>query len=153
MRNWGADSKGLAEGTHVINGGVRLAFQDWSCCKAFGDRIKLIWGPWGQTRASGIQSGKLEAWEVKGPDKWVLTLDDPWESNKPMACLPQSTWVVPPSLSLIHTHTNTHISPKGNFPGSNFIEHCKEDCVFGFCFPGQMQNSQYITENAVHSCH
>ena len=79
--NWGADSKGLAEGTHVVKGGVRLAFQDWSCCGVFGDRIKLIWGPWGQSRASGIQSGKLEAWEVKGPDKWVLTLEDPWESN------------------------------------------------------------------------
>ena len=79
--NWGADSKDLAEGTHVIKGGVRLAFQDWSCCGVFGDRIKLIWGPWGQSRASGIQSGKLGAWEVKGSDKWVLTLEDPWESN------------------------------------------------------------------------
>ena len=98
--NWGADSKDLAEGTHVVSGGVRLAFQDWSCCGVFGDRIKLIWGPWGQSRASGIQSGNLGAWEVKGSDKWVLTLEDPWESNKSMAFLPQNTRVVPLSLFL-----------------------------------------------------
>ena len=39
-----------------------------------------------------------------------------------------------------------------NSPGSNFTEPCKQDCVFGFCLPGQMQNPQYITENALHSC-
>ena len=35
----------------------------------FGDRIKLIGGPWGQSRVSGFQSGKLEARDVRGPDK------------------------------------------------------------------------------------
>ena len=44
------------------------------------------------------------------------------------------------SCSLIHTHRNIHISPKMNSPGSNFIETCRQDCVFGFCLPGQMQN-------------
>ena len=86
--NWGSDSKGIAESIHVAKGGIRLAFVDCRCCGVFGDRIKLIWGPWGQMRASGIQNGKLEAWEVKGPDKWVLTLEDPWECNEPMACFP-----------------------------------------------------------------
>ena len=115
--NWGPDNKGLAESTYAIKGGVRLAFQDLSCCGVFGDRIKLTWGPWVQSRASGIQSGKLEAWEVKRPDKWVLTLEDPWESNKSMACLPQNSWVVPLSLFLSHTHSHkyTHI-PKTEFP-------------------------------------
>ena len=56
-------------------------------------------------------------------------------------------------FSLIHTNRNIHISPKVVSIGSNFIEPCKQDCVFDFCLPGQMQNPQYITENAVHSCH
>ena len=43
--------------------------------------------------------------------------------------------------------------PKSDFPGSNFIEPCKQDCVFSFCLPGQVQYAQYLTENAVHSCH
>ena len=68
--NWGPDSKS----THVVKGGVRLAFQEWSCSGVFGDRIKLIWVPWGQSWASGIQSGKLEAWEVKWRNKRVLSL-------------------------------------------------------------------------------
>ena len=53
----------------MIKGGAGLAFQDWGCCRVFRDRIKLIWGPWGQSRGSRIQSGKLEARDVKGPDK------------------------------------------------------------------------------------
>ena len=53
----------------MINGGAGLAFQDGSFCKVFRDRIKLIWGPWGQSRASGTHSGKLEASDVKGPNK------------------------------------------------------------------------------------
>ena len=57
------------------------------------------------------------------------------------------------ALSLIHTHRNTHIYPKVNSPGSNFTELCKQDCVFGFCLPGQMQNSQSLIENAAHSYH
>ena len=73
--NWGPDSKGIAESTQLIKGGVRLSFQAWSCCGVFRDRIKWIWGPWGQSRALCIRSGKLEAWEFKGPDKWVLTLE------------------------------------------------------------------------------
>ena len=108
-------------------------FQDWS--GMFGDRIKLIWGPWGQSRASGIQTGKLEAWEVTGPDKWVITLGGFWESNKLMACLPQRTWVVPPVLFLSHTHSHkdTHI-PKSNSPGSNFIDPCKQDYALASVF-------------------
>ena len=57
------------------------------------------------------------------------------------------------SFSLIRTHRNIHISLKVNSQGNNFIEPCKQDCVFGFCLPRQMQNPEYITENAVHSCH
>ena len=53
----------------MVNGGAGLAFQDGSFCKVFRDRVKLNWGPWGQSRASGIHSGKLEAREIKGPDK------------------------------------------------------------------------------------
>ena len=53
----------------MINGGAGLAFQDGSFCKVFRDRIKLIWGPWGQSRASSIQSGKVEARDVTGLDK------------------------------------------------------------------------------------
>ena len=114
--NWGVYSKGLPEVTHVVNGGVRLAFQDWSCCGVFGDRIKLICGPWGQSRASSIQSWKLGASEVKGPDKWVLTLEDPWESNKPKACFPPNTWVTLLSLFLPHTHSQKHThTPKSEF--------------------------------------
>ena len=84
-----------------------------------------------------------------------FSLQDAFESlTKPMACLPKVLEQFPSiSFSLIHTHTNTHISPKVNFSGSNFIDPCKQDCVFGFCLPGQMQNPQYFTENAVHSCH
>ena len=52
----------------------------------------------------------------------------------------------PLSFSLIHTHTNTHISPKVNFRGSSFIDPCKQDCVFGFRLPRQMQNPQYLRE-------
>ena len=153
MRKLRYRQQGPCWGHTLIKGGVWMAFQGWSCCGVFGDRIKLIWGPWGQSRASGIQSGKLGAWEVKGSDKWVLTLEDPWESNKHMACLPQNTWVVLLSLfSLIHTQINIYISPKVISAGSNFIEACKKHCVFSFCLPGQMQNPQYITENAVHSC-
>ena len=40
-----------------------------------------------------------------------------------------------------------------NFPGTNFLEPCKQDCVFSFCLPGQLQNPQCLTENAIHSCH
>ena len=127
-------------------GGVTLAFQDWNCCGVFGDRIKLIWGPRWQSRASGIQSGKLEASEVKGPDKWVLTLEDTWESNKPMACLPQNTWVICLSLFLIHTHRNIHISPKVNNPGSNFIEPCKQDSVFGLSSWTDVQSTVHNKE-------
>ena len=110
--NWGSDSKVLPDGTHVVKGGVRLAFQDWICCGVFADRIKLIWGPSMQSMSSGIQSGKLVAWEVKGSDKWFLTLEDLRESKKPMAFLPQSS-----ALSfLYHTHSEkyTHI-PKSDF--------------------------------------
>ena len=53
----------------MVNGGAGLAFQDGSFCKVFRDRILLIWGPWGQSRASAIHSGTLEARDVKGPDK------------------------------------------------------------------------------------
>ena len=115
--NWGPDSKGLPESIHVIKGGVRLAFQDWSCCGVSGDRIKLKQVSWGQSMASGIQSGKLEARDVRGPDKWVLTLEDLRESNKTHGLPPQSTWVVPLSLFLCHTHSQkyTHI-PKSEFP-------------------------------------
>jgi len=153
MRKLRCRQQGLPDGTCVVKVGVRLAFQDWICCGVFVDRIKLIWGPSVWSMASGIQSGKLVAWEVKGSDKWFLTLEDLWESKKPMACLPQNTWIVVLSLfSLIHTQINIHISPKVISAGSNFIEPCKQDCVFSFCLPGQMQNPQYITENAVHSC-
>ena len=55
--------------SHVVNGGTGLAFQDRSCCRVFRDRILLIWGPWGQSRASAIHSGTVEARDVKGPDK------------------------------------------------------------------------------------
>ena len=115
--NWGAHSKGVAEGTLVVKGGVRLAFQGWSCCGVFGDRIKLIWGPWGQSRASSIQSGKLEARDVRDLDKWVLTLGDLWESNKTYDLPLQSTWIVPLSLFLFHTHSKKYIHiPKSEFP-------------------------------------
>ena len=64
-----------------------------------------------------------------------------------MACLPKVLEQFPSlSFSLIHTHTNTHISPKVNFPGSSFIDPCKQDCVFGFHLPGQIQNPQYLRE-------
>ena len=53
----------------MVNGGTELAFQDSSCCGVFRDRTKLIKGPCGQSRASGIQSWKLEARYVRGPDK------------------------------------------------------------------------------------
>ena len=114
--NWGADRKDLAEGTHVVKGGIRLAFQDWSCCEVFGDRIKLIWELWGQSSASGIQNGKLGTWEVKGPDEWVLSLEDPWESNKPISCFLQNPWVVPLSLSLPYTLTEIYTYPQTWFP-------------------------------------
>ena len=109
-RNWVADIKGLAEYTHVVNSGAWLAFQDWSCCGMFGDRIKLIWGPWRHSRASGIQTGKLEAWEVRGHDKWVLTLGGLWESNK-IYGLPPAKYLSssPLSLSLSYTLTQRHI--------------------------------------------
>ncbi|OWK17544.1 hypothetical protein Celaphus_00013445, partial [Cervus elaphus hippelaphus] len=55
-------------------------------------------------------------------------------------------------LAHSHSHKDTHI-PKSQSPGRNFIDPCKQDCVFSFCLPGQMQNPQYLTENAVHSCH
>jgi len=106
------------------------------------------------SRASGIHSGKLGARDVKGPDKWFLTLGCLWESNKMYGLPPQSAWEFPSLfLSIIHSHTNTHLSPKVNFPGSSFIDPCKQECVFSFCLPGQMQNPQYLTENSVHSCH
>ena len=115
--NWGTDSKSLAEVTHVVNGGTGLAFQDWSCCGVFRDGTKLIKGPWGQSRASSIQSWKLEARYVRGPDKWILTLGSLWESNKTYGLPLQSTWVFPASLFLSHTHSQkyTHI-PKSEFP-------------------------------------
>ena len=73
---------------------------------------------------------------------------------KCMACLPKVLEQFPSfSFSLIHTRTNTHISPKVIFPGSSFIDTCKKDYVFGFCLPGQMQNSQSLIENAAHSYH
>ena len=53
----------------MIKGGAGLAFQDWGCCRVFRDRIKLIWGPSGQSGASSIHSGKLEVRDVRGPDK------------------------------------------------------------------------------------
>ena len=110
--NWGADSKGIAEGTHVVKGVLRLAFQDWSCCGVFGDKVKLTWGLWGQSRTSRIQNGKLEARDVRGPDKWVLTLGDLWESNKTYGLPLQSTWVVPLSFfSLSYTLTQIHTYP------------------------------------------
>ena len=113
--NWSTDIKGLAEDTHVVNCGAQLAFQDCSCCGVFGDRIKLIWGPLGQSRASGIQTGKLEAWEVRGPHKWVVTLGGLRESKKTYGLPPPkdlSSSAPPPFL--IHTHTKTHLSPKVN---------------------------------------
>ena len=150
---WGADSEGLAEDIHVVNSGAWLAFQDWSFCGVFGDRIKLIWGPSWQSRASGIQTGKLEAWEVRGPYKWVLTLGSLWESNKTDGLPPPKYLNSPcPHPPNTHSHKDKHI-PKSESPGSNFIDPCKQDCVSGFCLPGQMQNPQYLTENAVHSCH
>ena len=49
---------------------------------------------------------------------------------KCMACLPKVLEQFPSfSFSLIHTCTNTHISPKINFPGSSFIDTCKQDYV------------------------
>ena len=53
----------------MVNVGAGLGFQDGSCCRVFRDRIKVIWGSVGQSRASGINSEKLEARDVKGPDK------------------------------------------------------------------------------------
>ena len=40
-----------------------------------------------------------------------------------------------------------------NFLGNNFIQPCKQDFVFRFCLPGQLQNPQSLTENAAHSYH
>ena len=125
-------SKGLAEGTQVVKGGVRLAFQDWSCCGVLGDRVKLIWGPWRWSRTSGIQSGRPE--KSRG-------LINALSLYMTLECLinlwPASSKILEqfPSLffSLIHTHRNIHRSPKVNSPDSNFIEPCKQDCVFGFC--------------------
>ena len=43
----------------------------------FGKRIKLLRGPWGQHRASGIQTGKARGQtHGRGTDKWVLTLGE-----------------------------------------------------------------------------
>ena len=106
LGNWSTDIKGLAEDTHVVNSGAWLAFQDWSCCGVFGNRIKLIWGPSGQSRASGIQTGKLEAWEVMGPHKWVLTLGDLWVCNKTYG-LPPPKYMSSPPLSLFLSYTLT----------------------------------------------
>ena len=73
---------------------------------------------------------------------------------KPMACLPKVPEYLPSLFfSLIHTHRNTHVSPKVNFPGNNFIQPCKQDCVFRFCLPGKLQNPQSLTENEAHSYH
>ena len=49
-----------------VPGILQARILEWG---AIGDRIKLTWGPWGQSRASSIQSGKLEARDVRGPDK------------------------------------------------------------------------------------
>ena len=51
---------------YSIHGIFQARILEWG---AIGDRIKLTWGPWGQSRASGIWSGKLEARDIKGPDK------------------------------------------------------------------------------------
>ena len=105
-----------------VHGTLQARILEWTeVVVGFSDRIKLIWVPWRQSRASGIQSGKLRLWEVKGPDKWFLTLGCFWESNKVYGLPPQSTWVVPLSLSLSHTHSHkyTHI-PKSEFPRQQF---------------------------------
>ena len=106
LGNWSTDIKGLAGDTHVVNSGAWLAFQDWSCCGVFGDRTKPIWGPSGRSRASGIQTGKLEAWEVRGPHQWVLNLGGLWESNKTYG-LPPSKYLCSSSLSLFLSYTLT----------------------------------------------
>ena len=119
--NWGADSKGLAEDTHVVNSGAWLAFQDWSCCGVFADRINLIWGPSVHSKASGIQTGKLEAWEVRGPDKWVLTLGGLWEPNKTYGLRPPKYLSSSPlSLSLSYPLTQGYTYPQKLIPRQEF---------------------------------
>ena len=113
--NWGPDSKGLAEGTHVIKVGVRLAFQDWICCGVFGDRIKLIRGPWGQSRP---QVSRVGNWR---PEKSTGLINELFERT--LESLINLWFASPkilgyfPSLFLSHIHSQkyTHI-PKSEFP-------------------------------------
>ena len=52
----------------------------------------------------------------------------------------------PPSFSLIYTHRNIHISPKVNSPGSNFIEPCKQNCIFSLSSWTDAESAVYYRE-------
>ena len=99
-----------------------------------------------------------------GPDKWVLTLGDHWESSKNYGLSPPKYLTIFPlylsvthslslSLTHIHIHTHTHKGPnlsKSMFPRQSFRKNgacIQEHCIMGFCLPGQIQNPQYITMN------
>ena len=132
-RNSGAENKGLAKVTHVLSRWAGLASQNSGRCGVFGERIKLL-GTLGAAqgfRYPDRESRRSQMWE--GPDKWVLTLEGLWESNKNYGDLPLMErtslpfWMVPsweasPLGNTLWTWANQRRSgPRTYHIGSGFL--------------------------------